>query len=132
MRKFIHEVNIKASLLLLAIAILCAVESILVDFRAMGIDPSRVFMYADERRILLLLALGSILCLCLPSIIFIIYIIFQFLSNLFILTYIDNIANAPFVVSLYSSWETAFTFGIFELLTFVSPANTIILLLIAI
>jgi hypothetical protein len=71
----------------------------------------RIFLYADERRIFMLLALGSLFCLCLARSVFLVYIVFQFLANLFIISYISNIANPPLLITIAGSWRAAFDLG---------------------
>jgi phosphoglycerol transferase MdoB-like AlkP superfamily enzyme len=99
---------------------LCTAESLWVDFMALDLDISRVLLYADERRILMLLLLGIIFCLCLPRAVFFLYIIFQFLSNLFILCYISNIGSPPLLISLFGSIQAAADLGVWNILSFVS------------
>ena len=120
---------LRAALLLAFMVALCTLESLVVDFRALDMDVGRIFMYADERRIALILAAGALLCLCLPRFIFIVFVLFQFVSHLFILTYMDNMANAPFVISMAGGWQAALSVGVMNMLTFISVKHVLILLL---
>jgi hypothetical protein len=81
--------------LFLTIALLCTLESVLIDFQALRLEPGRIPFYADERRLTMLIGLGAVFSLCLPRLFFIVFIGFQFVSNLFILSYIENISNPP-------------------------------------
>lgn len=115
--------------LLVFLVMLCALESLIVDFIALDMDVGRIFLYSDERRIALLLACGALLCLCLPRFVFVAFVLFQFVANLFIISYAAYMSNAPFMISITGSWQAAMNLGTGNMLSFVSLKNVLILFL---